>query len=233
MMRPHVKVDFVSDVVCPWCAIGLGSLLLAVQEVDEELRADIRVQPFELNPDMPAQGQPVDEYLRGKYGMDDVQLAQSRRTLRQRGAEVGFDFRLELRLRTYNTFDAHRLLQWAGTQVDRQLALKQRLQRAYFTEGLDIGSPAVLRRLCEEVGLDGVQARQVLERGRYAKEVRAIERYYHQRGIRSVPAVVINDRHLISGAQPVQVYAQALRRIAQLEPQQAPVVASVSRPSPL
>lgn len=232
-MRVHVKLDFVSDVICPWCAIGLASLLLAVQEVDEELQVDIRVQPFELNPDMPAQGQPVDDYLRGKYGMDEAQLAQSRRSLQQRGAEVGFVFPAELRLRTYNTFDAHRLLQWAGTQAPKQLALKQRLQRAYFTQGLDIGNPAVLRRLCEEVGLDGAQARQMLERGAYAKEVRAIEHYYHQRGIRSVPAVVLNERHLISGAQPVQVYAQALRRVAQLEAQQPSVAAPVSRPGPL
>lgn len=232
-MRPHVKVDFVSDVVCPWCAIGLSGFLLALQEVDQELVADIHLQPFELNPDMPAQGAPVQEYLRQKYGMSEEQLAQSQRTLEERGQEVGFVFRHALRLRTYNTFGAHRLLQWAGLAGELQLALKQRLQVAYFSEGLDISDKKVLQRLCVQVGLDGAEALQVLEQERYAQEVRAIEQYYQQRGIRSVPAVVLNDRHLISGAQPVAVYTQALRHIAQREPQQAPTLHGASRPVPL
>lgn len=220
-MPVKVKIDFVSDVVCPWCAIGLSSLLQALRAVEEEVQVDLHFQPFELHPDMGPEGADINEYLAAKYGMNAEQLEQSRRTIEERGAAVGFTFRLNQRSRTWNTFDAHRLLHWAGLQ-GHQLALKRLLLGAYFSEGKNPSDAETLVALCVQAGLDATLARQVLEQGTYGKEVRAIEQYYQQRGIHSVPAIVINDRHLISGGQPPEVFEQALRHIALREQEHAP-----------
>ena len=219
-MPVKVKIDFVSDVVCPWCAIGLHSLLRAVKAVQDEVQVELHFQPFELNPDMGPEGANIDEYLSAKYGMGAEQLAQSRQTIEERGAQVGFRFRMDRRTRTWNTFDAHRLLHWAGIQ-GYQLALKQLLLKAYFTDGKNPSDAETLVALCAQAGLDADQARQVLAQGTYGKEVRAVEHYSQQRGIQSVPAIVINDRHLISGGQPPEVFEQALRHIALREQQHA------------
>lgn len=219
-MPVKIKIDFVSDVVCPWCAIGLTSLLQALHAVEDAIQVDLHIHPFELHPDMGPEGAEIDEYLGAKYGMNAQQLEQSRRTIEERGAAVGFHFRMDRRTRTWNTLDAHRLLHWAALH-GRQLALKQALLTAYFTEGKNPSDAETLVALCEHVGLSGWQARQVLQQGTYAKEVRAIEQYYQQRGIRSVPAIVINDRHLISGGQPPDVFEQALRHIALREQEHA------------
>jgi predicted DsbA family dithiol-disulfide isomerase len=220
-MPVKVKIDFVSDVVCPWCAIGLSSLQIAMKAVQDEVQVDLHFQPFELHPDMGPEGADIDEYLAAKYNMGAEQLAQSRQTIEERGTAVGFQFRMDRRLRTWNTFDAHRLLHWAGIQ-GRQLALKQLLLGAYFTDGKNPSDADTLVALCTQAGLDAQLARQVLAQGTYGKEVRAIEQYYQQRGIHSVPAVVINDRHLISGGQPPEVFEQALRHIALRELENAP-----------
>lgn len=212
-MPVKVKIDFVSDVVCPWCAIGLSSLQLAMQAVEDEVQVELHFQPFELHPDMAPEGADIDAYLGAKYGMNAQQLAQSRQTIEERGAAVGFSFRMDRRARTWNTFDAHRLLHWAAIQ-GCQLRLKQLLLKAYFTDGQNPSDHDTLVALCSQAGLDALQARQVLVQGTYGKEVRAIEQYYQQRGIQSVPSVVINDRHLISGGQPPEVFEQALRHIA-------------------
>lgn len=212
-MPVKVKVDFVADVVCPWCAIGLYSLQMAMQAVEDEVQVDLHFQPFELNPDLGPEGVEIDTYLAQKYGMDADQLAQSRQTIEERGAAVGFRFRMDQRSRTWNTLDAHRLLHWAGIQGG-QLQLKQALLKAYFTDGKNPSDPDTLVALCVQAGLDAQQAGDILAQGTYAKEVRAIEQYYQQRGIHSVPAIVINDRHLISGGQPPEVFEQALRHIA-------------------
>jgi len=209
--RPvRVKIDFVSDVSCPWCAIGLNALQGALARLDGRVEADIRVQPFELNPDMPPGGEDTDEHLRRKYGSSPQQLERNREALRRRGAEVGFEFRK--RERIYNTFDAHRLLHWAGIE-GRGVDLKQALLRAYFTDGLDVGDHETLARVAASVGLPAARARAILASGDYADDVRAHERYFIEHGIHAVPAVVINDRHLISGGQPVEVFETALREI--------------------
>jgi predicted DsbA family dithiol-disulfide isomerase len=136
--------------------------------------------------------------------------------IRQRGAELGFTFEMGKRGRIYNTFDAHRLLHWAEGQ-GHQRALKEKLFEAYFTQGEDPSSHEVLARVAGEVGLDREQAREVLESNAYADEVRQQEYYWQRAGIRSVPAIVINERHLISGGQPPEVFEQALRQLAQQE----------------
>lgn len=214
-MTAELRIDFVSDVSCPWCAIGLASLERALERLGGELRAQLHFQPFELNPAMPPGGQDITEHLTQKYGSTPQQQAQTREAIRQRGAEVGFEFRKEGRGRIYNTFDAHRLLHWAALSApQRQHALKKALFEAYFGQGRSPADPEVLVEAAERAGLPAAEAREVLESGRYAAEVRERERFYTAHGIHAVPAVIINDRHLIEGGQPPEVFEQALRRIA-------------------
>jgi len=208
-----MKIDFVSDVACPWCAVGLYSLEKALAKMGDAVPVELHFEPFELNPAMPPEGEDATEHLSRKYGAPPEQLARSRAALRERGAAVGFAF--GDRPRVWNTFDAHRLLYWAGTVCDaRQRELKHALLTAYHTNAENPGARDVLVRLVGEVGLDVDRARAVLDSGEYADAVRERERFWQERGIHSVPAVVIDDRHLISGGQPPEVFEQALRQIA-------------------
>jgi predicted DsbA family dithiol-disulfide isomerase len=220
-----MKIDFVSDVSCPWCAIGLASLETALERLGPEVPVTLHFQPFELNPQMVPEGEDTAEHIAKKYGMPEEQVAKNREMIRQRGAAVGFTFNMEKRSRIYNTFDAHRLLHWAevldaeqgkklATTGENALALKHALLKAYFTDGQDPSSHDTLVRYATDAGLDAEQAREVLTSGRYTEEVREREQYYQQRGIHSVPAIIIDDKHLISGGQPPEVFEQALRQIA-------------------
>ena len=222
-MNTDLTLDFVSDVSCPWCAIGLSALQQAIAQVsapaaEPPLTVSLRCQPFELNPQMPPGGQDIGEHLTQKYGSTPEQQAQIRETIRQRGAEVGLTFSLEGRARIYNTFDAHRLLYWAGLPTSRaagqQLALKKFLFQAYFSEGENPAASPLLLRAAASVGLDELRAQQILSGDEYAAEVRAQERLYAAAGIQSVPAVILNEQHLISGSRSVAVYVQALRILA-------------------
>jgi predicted DsbA family dithiol-disulfide isomerase len=206
-----VKIDFVSDVACPWCAVGLFSLEEALRRVGAQLPAELHFQPFELNPQMPAEGEDAVEHLSRKYGATPAQLAATRATLRQRGAEVGFTF--GDRPRVWNTFDAHRMLHWAGLE-GRQRELKHALLAAYHTHARNPGSHEVLLQLCEEVGLDVPRARAILDSDEYADDVRQRERFYQEQGISAVPSVIIDDRHLIQGGQPPEAFERALRQLA-------------------
>jgi len=208
-----MKIDFVSDVSCPWCAIGLRSLETALERIGPDVQAELHFQPFELNPTMRREGQDVAEYLGQKYGLSPEQFAQSNEAIRARGAALGFTFQMEVRRRIHNTFDAHRLLHWAGLE-GRQHELKRALFKAYFTDGQDPSDHAVLVRLAQEVGLDEQRAREVLATGAHAEDVRRQEHFYQQQGIHAVPAVIVDDRHLIQGGQPVEVFEQALRQLA-------------------
>jgi predicted DsbA family dithiol-disulfide isomerase len=196
--------------------IGLKSLEKALAAMQDELEVDLHFQPFELNPGMGPDGQDIFEHITEKYGSTPAQQEQSREMIRQRGAELGFTFDMSKRGRIYNTFDAHRLLHWADSQ-DRQKALKEQLFASYFTKGENPSAHEVLLRLAGEVGLNQDAARQVLESSAYADEVRQREYYWQRAGIRSVPAIIINERHLISGGQPPEVFEQALRQIAREE----------------
>jgi predicted DsbA family dithiol-disulfide isomerase len=206
-----LKIDFVSDVACPWCAIGLNSLERALERTQPDLEAELHFQPFELNPTMPAEGADTVQYLSNKYGITAAQIAQNQAAIRARGAAVGFAF--GNRARVWNTFDAHRLLHWAGLQ-GRQRELKHALLKAYHGEGRNPGAHDVLLELAGAVGLDVNAAREVLASGQYADEVRAAEQAWQDAGIHSVPSIVINDRHLIQGGQPPEIFEQALRQIA-------------------
>jgi predicted DsbA family dithiol-disulfide isomerase len=214
-MAARLNIDFVSDVSCPWCAIGLSSLEQALRKLEGEVEADLHFQPFELNPQMPAGGQDVTEHLTQKYGSTPEQQLASREAIRQRGASVGFTFRKEGRGRIYNTFDAHRLLHWAGEQrPELQHALKKALLRAYFTDGKSPEDREVLVAAAGEAGLDMAAARRLLDSDGLVAEVREREQFYLQQGIHAVPSVIINGRHLIEGGQPAEVFEQALRQIA-------------------
>ncbi len=212
-MAIPVRIDFVSDVSCPWCVIGLRALETALERIGPELAPEFHFQPFELNPNMPREGQDITEHIAEKYGATPDQQEQSRAMIRQRGADVGFTFAMDKRSRIYNTFDAHRLLHWAEDS-GRQKELKHALFEAYFTNGEDPSAHDTLLRAAEKAGLDLTAAQAVLESDQFADEVRTLEGFWHQQGINSVPAVIINQRHLISGGQPAELFEQALRQIA-------------------
>ena len=215
-MTQALQIDFVSDVACPWCAVGLAALERAVENLGGEIPVEIRFQPFELNPQMGPEGQDVTEHLTQKYRSTPEQQAKAREGIAQRGAEVGFTFRKEGRGRVWNTFDAHRLLAWAGEQGGSfQRDLKMALLKSYHGEGKSPADPAVLLEVAESVGLDRAQAQEVLASGRYADEVRRSEARFQQLGIHAVPSVIVNNKHLIQGGQPPEVFEQALRQIAE------------------
>ena len=208
-----MKIDFVSDIACPWCAVGLASLQTALARLPADLPVELHFQPFELDPSMPREGRDIHELLAQKYGMTAEQVSASQENIRQRGEAVGFEFRMDRRTRSYNTFDAHRLLHWAGIE-GHQAALKRALLKAYFTDGGDPSDPELLARVAAEVGLDGERARSILAGDEFAAEVRQREKFYLDAGIHSVPAVIIDDRHLIQGGQPPEVFEQALRQLS-------------------
>ena len=216
-MPRTLHIDFVSDIVCPWCVVGLGGLTTALETLKGEgVAADITFQPFELNPQLGREGEDIGGHLQRKYGLDEAQVAENQQRIRQRGAELGVVFDMDARSRIVNTFDAHRLLHWAGLQGEApQLALKRALLAAYHGRGERVDHADVLLAAVRAAGLDEARARAILAGDDYADAVRAAEQQWLQAGIRSVPSVVINDRHLISGGQPVEVFEQALRQLAQ------------------
>lgn len=212
-MPRNLTIDFVSDVSCPWCIIGLRGLEIALERAADAVTATIRFQPFELNPDMAPEGENIVEHIGRKYGATPEQSAATRAMIRERAAALGFTMAMTDASRIYNTFDAHRLLHWAALE-GRQAALKHALFEAYFTRGENPGDRAVLLAATERAGLDADTAAAVLDEGRYAEDVRREEAEWQARGIHSVPAVVIDGRYLISGGQPPEAFEQALRQIA-------------------
>lgn len=211
-MNHTLKIDFVSDVVCPWCAIGLAGLNTALERIGPAAQVELTIHPFELNPGLPAAGEVQLDYITKKYGMSADQARVNREQIRARAAGVGFIMNRDDASRVYNTFDAHRLLTWAK-EKNAQPALKLALLEAYFTDGKNIAERNVLAQLAGQVGLDSAEAADILASDRYAQEVRDEETLWAERGISSVPAVVVNDRYLISGGQPPEVFEQQLREI--------------------
>ncbi|EXF91269.1 DSBA oxidoreductase [Pseudomonas fluorescens HK44] len=213
MSRP-VSIDFISDVVCPWCALGVTALEQAIENLAGEVSVELTFKPFELNPDMPAEGENAVQHLMRKYGRSAEDIAAGKAMQIARGQAIGFTFDLEKRSHFYNTFDAHRLLFWA-LQEGRQIELKNGLLRAYFSDGQNPSDRETLVRLAAEAGLDAARAREVLASGAFATEVRELEAFYREHGINSVPAMILNGRHLVSGSQSVEYYEQMLRQMAQ------------------
>lgn len=213
-MNP-IKIDFVSDIACPWCAVGLASLEQAIERVKGDVAVELHFQPFQLNPNMPPEGEDIVEHLSRKHNLTPAQVEQNQQQIAERGAEVGFRFNMAGRKRTYNTFDAHRLLHWAGEQgADAQHRLKRALLGAYFTDGLDPSAASVLLQAAEKAGLDGKRAAEILSGDDYAALVRERQQLYLSQGIHSVPSLILNDRYLVQGGQPVEAFERALRQVA-------------------
>jgi predicted DsbA family dithiol-disulfide isomerase len=211
-MEPtRLDIAFVSDVACPWCAIGLSSMEIALARMPWQVQVTVRIEPFELNPDMGPEGAEVVAYLARKYGRTPGQVAQVQSTIRDRGAEVGFTF--GPRHHVWNTFDAHRMLHWAQLE-GRALELERALLRAYHGEGRNPGAADVLVELAREVGLDAARAQSIVGSREFEPEVRARERDWLERGVSGVPFVLVNDKYAIEGAQPPGAYEQAFTRIA-------------------
>jgi predicted DsbA family dithiol-disulfide isomerase len=211
MARHPLELAFVSDVACPWCAIGFAALDQALARLRDEFEITLRIEPFELNPDMAPEGAEVVPYLARKYGRTPEQVAQGQARIRERGAAVGFAF--GERKHVWNTFDAHRMLHWAGLE-GRAPQLKRALLRAYHAEGRNPGAKDVLLELATAAGLDAVRARAILESDEFAADVRTRERLWQQRGVSGVPLLVVNDSHAVEGAETPEGYERALRQIA-------------------
>jgi len=211
MAPPRLDIAFVSDVACPWCAIGLASLERALERLGGEVEATVRVEPFELNPDMGPAGEQVVPYIARKYGRTPEQIAQVQARIRESGAAVGFTF--GKREHVWNTFDAHRLLHWASLE-GRAVELKRELLQAYHGEGRNPGAADVLVELAARVGLDPARAKAIVEGDEFAAEVRSRERFWVEQGVSGVPFIVVNNAYAIEGAQPAEAFEQALRQIA-------------------
>ncbi|MEP1553382.1 MAG: DsbA family oxidoreductase [Paraglaciecola sp.] len=209
-------LDIVSDVSCPWCIIGYKALEQALNNLSSEIDATITWQPFELNPHMPPEGQEITEHITQKYGISIEQAAENREAIVQRGLSVGYEFG-ERRGggMIYNTFDAHRLLHWAEELGrEKQMGLKLALFDLYFKEN---GNPSDFEQLLtvvDKVGLDVAEANAILHSDKFTAEVRKQQQHYQAAGISSVPAVIVNNKHLISGGQPTEIFEKALKQIA-------------------
>jgi len=207
-----VKIDFVSDIACPWCAVALGALEQALSELGDQVKVELHFQPFELNPQMPPGGQDVIEHLVEKYGVGPKQVRENQAQIRKRAAEVGFAFHPEGRKWVYNTFDCHRLLHWAGLEFGSaaQHRLKRELLGTYFTLAVNLDDPANVLDAVDRAGLDRLRAQEMLTSDEFKEAVREQEKFYLDAGIHSVPAVILNNRLLIQGAQPVEQFKAAL-----------------------
>lgn len=208
-----VRIDIISDVMCPWCVIGYKGLQQALQQLDGELEASIHWQPFELNPNMPDQGQELGEHIAEKYGSTPQQSMQNRDQITQMGADLGFEFNFTEGQMILNTFNAHQLLHWAGESSDLQTELKMALLTAYFTQGRDVSSHDVLLQIVGEVGLDADHAGKLLSDQVYAGDVRALQQQWRQLGVTAVPTFIIDEKYMISGGQPPEVFVQSLRKM--------------------
>lgn len=207
-----LQIDIVSDVVCPWCIIGYRQLAEALENTNTP--HEIHWHPFELNPNMPAEGQNLREHIIEKYGSSAQESSNSRARMTAAGAEVGFEFQFTDDTRTYNTFNLHQLLHWAD-QHERMHDLKQALFTAHFTNNRNISDNGVLADIASEIGLDRAEALAVLEDQRFAKEVRDSEQLSAEQGIQGVPAVIFNGRDLVSGAQGVENFTKILEQLAE------------------
>ncbi|MFT5296192.1 MAG: putative DsbA family dithiol-disulfide isomerase [Colwellia sp.] len=213
-MSKHLKLDIVSDISCPWCIIDYQALNQAIAKLAPEITVDITWQPFELNPHMPKEGQEITEHITEKYGISVEQSNQNREMIKQRGLELGYEFGNRGGGRIFNTFDAHRLLHWAK-EYDKQTELKLALFDLYFKQNGNPSDHQALLSVIDKVGLNIEIAQKILASNQYEQDVRDLQSKYQSAGISSVPAVIINDKHLISGGQPADVFEKALKEIAE------------------
>lgn len=211
-----IKIDYVSDIACPWCAVGLGGLEQAIKKIGDAFEVEVHFQPFELNPDMPPGGQDVFEHLTQKYGKTVEQVRATQNEIKARAAAVGYPFHPEGRKHVYNTFNAHRLLHWAGLECGAQAQhrLKRELLVTYFQLAVDLDEAQNLLDAVNRAGLDSKRASDILATDEFAADVRAQQMKYTSMGIHSVPSIIINDKYLLQGAQPAEAFEEALRQVA-------------------
>ena len=214
-MKPTIKIDFVSDIGCPWCAVGLGTLEQAMERLKDQADFEIHFEPFELNPQMRLGGENAIEYLSKKYGISEQQVKANQVNIRERAAAAGFDFHPEGRKKVYNTFDAHRLLYWAGHEhgLASQLKLKREFFNTYFCLAADFDKCEHLLDAVQRAHLDPSEASKVLEEGLYAKEVKAQEIRYTEQGINAVPTLILNGKYVLQGAQPLDILEASLKEV--------------------
>ncbi len=208
-MKKKITIDIVSDVVCPWCTIGYKRLEKAIVELGVQDRVEIEWQPFELNPQMPAEGQNVQEHLAEKYGSTREQQKESEQYMAKAGAELGFIFEYFDEMRMANTFEAHILLEYAH-EFGKQTELKMRLTTAFFSERKDVSKRDVLKQALLDIGLNAEDALARLDNDKARAEVRTKEDYWKSLGVNSVPTIVFNRKSALTGAQPVDVFKQVL-----------------------
>ncbi|MEK6219346.1 MAG: DsbA family oxidoreductase [Psychrobacter cryohalolentis] len=209
-----LRIDIVSDVVCPWCVVGYRQLAAALEKTNTD--HEIHWHPFELNPNMPSEGQNMREHIMEKYGSSKAESDTSRARIAEAGSDVGFQFNFNDDLRMHNTFNLHQLLHWAEQQ-GRMHELKQALFTAHFTDNRNLSDIRVLADIAAEIGLDGKEALTVLEDQRFANDVREIEQHWQRQGIQSVPAIIFNEQHLVNGAQGVDNYVNILEQLANMK----------------
>ena len=209
-MKEKIKIDIVSDVVCPWCTIGYKHLDKAIQELGIQDQVEIEWQPFELNPSMSKAGQELTEHLTEKYGMTSEELEASKQNMIDAGDRVDFKFDYFEGMRIVNTFDAHILLEYAK-KFNKQTALKMRLTTSFFSERQDVSKLEVLKQALLDVGLNAEEglARIANEEARNA--VKGKKEYWQKMGINSVPTIVFNKRDGVTGAQPIKTFKQILQ----------------------
>lgn len=209
-----LRIDIVSDVVCPWCVVGYRQLAAALEQTNTD--HEIHWHPFELNPNMPSEGQNMREHITEKYGSSKAESDASRARIAEAGSDVGFEFNFNDDLRMHNTFNLHQLLHWAEQQ-GRMHELKQALFTAHFTDNRNLSDITILADIAAEIGLDGKEALAVLEDQRFANDVREVEQHWQRQGIQSVPAIIFNEQHLVSGAQGVDNYINILEQLATMQ----------------
>ena len=209
--KTTVVVTIVSDVMCPWCAIGYRQLEQAM--IDTGIDAHIRWEPFELNSDMPVTGQNTSEHIQQKYGSTPEQSEQSRVQMKPLGENLGFAFNWTPESRMWNTFIAHQLLEFALTE-GKQHALKIALFEAHFTDQRDLSQANVLVDIASSVGLDAGKAKHIIESGELGAITREKQQFWQARGISSVPSMIFGGKYLVTGAQGVAAYSDILQRAA-------------------
>lgn len=209
-----LQIDIVSDIACPWCAIGYARLEKAMEALKSELDFNIEWHAFELNPDPSADGEPILPALARKYGRSEDEMRESQAQMKTIAQDLGLNFEKLQERYTRNTFDAHRLVKWAAEQ-GKQTDMKMACFDAYFGRAENISDADVLVSCAESAGLDGSAAREVLSSDQYAEAVRKDEAKYQQAGVSAVPAYIINETYLVSGAQEPDTLVQAFREIAE------------------
>ncbi len=214
-MTANIKIDFVSDIACPWCAVGLGNLNKAMAALKGRVQFEVHFRAFELNPNMPKGGQEVIEHLTEKYGITAEQVKENQADIREKAIEAGFAFHPEGRRWVYNTFDAHRLIFWAAKELgpEQQALIKTELLRTYFCLAVNLDEQQNLLDAVVRAGLDPVRATQILDNNEFAQNVREEETYYHDLGIHSVPSIILNEQYLMQGAQPPESFIEAFDRL--------------------